>query len=65
MKTSVKTIEVSLTIEEVAKVRHFGKSENDGFIFLLIKGLTNPKRKLLSQKFLPRGLTNLKESAHD
>lgn len=44
-------VDLSLTIEDVAKVRRFGESVDDGVIFILVKGLTN-------LSFGPEGLTN-------
>ena len=63
MKKSAKTLDVTVTIEEVAKVRHFGKSENDGFIFILSKGLTNLNSK--HEKIFNKGFNKPWEARHD
>lgn len=45
MKRNAKAYEVTVTIEEVAKARHFGDSADSGLLFILEKGLTNLSRK--------------------
>lgn len=52
-------VDLSLTIEDVAKVRRFGESVDDGVVFILARGLTN-------LSFGPGGLTNLNgETQHE
>lgn len=52
MKKSEK-FDLTLTLEDAAKIRRVGKGEDADIIFLLSKGLTNLEH-------LPKGLTNLK-----
>jgi hypothetical protein len=44
--------DLTLTMEDAAKIRRVGKGEDADILFLLVKGLTNLEN-------LPKGLTNL------
>lgn len=62
MKQSVKDYDVTITIEEVAKARHFGDSADSGLLFILEKGLTNLSRKRKSAaSFFPKGFNKPQE----
>lgn len=52
MKKSEK-FDLTLTMEDAAKIRRVGKGEDADILFLLAEGLTNLEN-------LPKGLTNLK-----
>lgn len=52
MKKSEK-FDLTLTMEDAAKIRRVGKGEDADILFILSEGLTNLEN-------LPKGLTNLK-----
>lgn len=51
MSANVVMVKIPVTIEEVAKARNFGASVDDGFLFILRKGLTNPGLLFLREGF--------------
>lgn len=51
MSANVVMVKIPVTIEEVAKARNFGASIDDGFLFILRKGLTNPGSLFLQKRF--------------
>lgn len=61
MKQNEKAYEVTVTIEEVAKARHFGDSEDSGLLFILKKGLTNLSRTTSSPLFSGKRFNKPKE----
>lgn len=63
MKQSVKDYDVTVTIEEVAKARHFGDSDTAGILFILEKGLTNLSRgRRPASSFLRSGFNKPQEA---
>lgn len=51
MSANVVMVKIPVTIEEAAKARNFGASVDDGFLFILRKGLTNPSSLFLRKGF--------------
>ena len=51
MSENVVMVKIPVTIEEVAKARNFGAFVDDGFLFILRKGLTNPSSLFLREGF--------------
>lgn len=51
MSANVVIVKIPVTIEEEAKARNFGASIDDGFLFILRKGLTNPSPLFLQKRF--------------
>lgn len=67
MSANVVMVKIPVTIEEEAKARNFGASIDDGFLFILRKGLTNPSSLFLRKGFNkpPAAVSEPKGATHE